>query len=651
MKRGRGSGLALIVAAFILVFAGAISVYAEEHLETDLIVESESDEEIGVLITEAETFDEEFDASAGLTPDSPLYFLEDKILSNFRSDSENREKKVAEMDAMARECKEGRQEACGAFDVSLEKYREHADEFEREVRPEEREDAERTSRAIRGKFVRDIAQNVDPGEKDELIREIMQKEEGIESAAEIADKIAELCGLLAKQDPDTYYRTCKTGEDAPKWQLELDEKLTDEQREEAKKFGEIMSQCFETAGQKCRCEDIPFTDFAETCSIVAPLATACEVEKDEEACEAMDNIEMPELPPYLQSIMDDLEGGISESRFDLHMPSECKEAGATNPKDCMKIMVQAHAPPECQSALANVDNEKKAREVCEKIMFDQNAPEECIEAGLRNHKECGKFMFAQSAPQECIDAGITGEGRNDPRKCEALMREFGGFEGRGDFEGEFQDGRGRGPSGGQGFGGANCRGIQDTQERLACYDGATQGARSFDERFKETKEQERQCANSCRSEGGAWDFSGGQCRCNFDNFKDDFRDRYQEHFREDFDRPQQQQGFRGPPECQGLSPGDCENVMRERFGQQGPPQGFEGGFGQGPPPGEGFSPPEGFIFNQPPEGISEGSFSSPESGGSSPESGSPSPEGGVSGGVITGWSVSSNNRFLWYYFN
>ena len=61
-------------------------------------------------------------------------------------------------------------------------------------------------------------------------------------------------------------------------------------------------------------------------------------------------------------------------------------------------------------------------------MFNQNAPEECVSAGLKDPKECGKLMFKQNAPQECIDAGITGENRNDPKKCQEIMESLRGEE-------------------------------------------------------------------------------------------------------------------------------------------------------------------------------------------------------------------------------
>ncbi|MEK6852344.1 MAG: hypothetical protein AABX59_00545, partial [Nanoarchaeota archaeon] len=243
---------------------------------------------------------------------------------------------------------------------------------------------------------------------------------------------------------------------------------------------------------------------AEMCSIAAPLATACEINKDEEACEKMDNLEMPELPQHLQRVFDSLEGDISGAQFDLHMPKECIDAGAKTPKDCAKVMIQTHAPEECKEELLsrNIQNEREAREICEEIMFKSNAPEECISAGLKDPKECGKLMFRANAPQECVDAGLTGDNRGDDKKCREIMDSLGG-EGR----------EGQGPRGG--FGG-NCREIQNSEERLKCYDGAISGVGEFRDNFDgrfENREKEKQCAEKCNSENKAWDFSGGNCVC------------------------------------------------------------------------------------------------------------------------------------------
>src|SRR3990167_1990164 len=262
--------------------------------------------------TDISNFEEgvELEVTSGITPDSGIYFVEDKILSKFRSDIENREKKIAE--------------------------------------------------------IKEIRSEIPEEERGEFFDDVIEREGRIVTAVEIAGKIKELCESLAKIDPLEYSRVCKTSDNAPNWQKKLDKDLTAEQKTEAEKFGKIMQQCFETAGQQCACDEIPFTEFANTCSIAAPLATACEVEKNEAACEKLDNLEMPELPEHLQSVFDSLERGMMESQFDVHMPFECREAGATNPRECAKIMIQTNAPEECKQALldANVQNERQGREIC-----------------------------------------------------------------------------------------------------------------------------------------------------------------------------------------------------------------------------------------------------------------------------------------------
>jgi hypothetical protein len=325
-------------------------------------------------ISEDDEFsDSQLEVEAGITPNSGFYFVEDSILSKFRSDLENREKKVAEIREMIQ------REDIEAARKALNRYKGYAENLEKEVNPDKRGEALRSSAAIKN-ALKEIENEIPERERKEFVYDVIEREGKIVTAVEIAGKIKELCEQLSKLDPLEYSRVCRSDDDSPKWQKELDEKLTDEQKGEAKKFGEIMSECFKTSGQQCRCEEIPFAEFAKMCSIVAPLATACNVNGDEDACEKMNNLEMPELPLHLQRVFDSLEKDISEAQFDLHIPKECKEAGVTSPKDCMKIMIQAHAPEECKDELIakNIQNEREAREVCEEIMFKLNAPEECI---------------------------------------------------------------------------------------------------------------------------------------------------------------------------------------------------------------------------------------------------------------------------------
>ena len=613
----------------------------------------------------------------------------DRILS---SDLENRNERIAEIKALV---EEGRIEEAKEL---LKLYEEFADNLEREVSPEEREKVKRSSRAIR-KVIRSIEKDISDEERDEF-SDVIDKENKIEAAVEIASKIKDLCEQLAKLDPNEYERVCKVKGDAPRWQRELDDDLTEEQKDAARKFAEVMGQCFRTQGRECTCSELEEINkpFADRCSIVAPLAAKCD-KGDESACEAMDDVTegIEELlPDYLLDIFAELEGDIAEDQFEFHMPIECREARAKTPKACMETMFRENAPGPCLNALdrgeISFDNEREAREACENIMFNEYAPPECIEAGLRNPRECGTFMFEQNAPQECIDAGLTGENKDDPRKCERLMRE------------QF----GEGPGGGRGHGpGPDCRRIENSEERLKCYDGALEGiggpegpagfggregrghfprpceeAKAFTrescekimiesskKRFEETKRYEESFASECRAKDGRWDCSFGDvtpgepCRCFFDeeerfrreredrSYKDEYEDRYRD-FRPPEGEFREGEGFR-PPE--GFHPPEGF-VPPEGFQppQFGPPEGFV--------PPEGFRPPEGF---QPPTTESgTSSTTTTESSGtsgtseSSGASGSGESSGGSGGGETSGGTtgtgsviaVDSDNKFVDYYY-
>ncbi len=496
-------------------------------------------------------------ATPGITPDSPLYFI-DEFFEQFASDLENREEKIAEIKAMVAEGK------IEEAKIALEKYKGYADALEKEVAPDDREEAERSAKAIR-KAIVEIGNDIPEGERDDFV-EVIEKEKNIQLAAEIAVKIKELCVQLSALDPLEYARVCRTSIDdnAPQWQKKLDKDLTEAQRKEAQEFGQILGECFKTSGQQCRCEDIDFVAMSEMCAVARPLAVACDIEGDEEACDKLDSLEMPELPDYLEDVLFTLESQYAGDNYDHHIPGPCREAGITgrergDQEKCFQIMIDIEAPPECRDALkeAKVTSEREARKICEAIMFELNGPEECIDAGIRDPRECGKYMFKLNAPQECLDAGLTGEHRKDPEDCEKLMKEQRGEMER--FDEGFERGRGPGP---EGFGppGARCMMIQDPNDRLICFEEAVgrdfkgdfeevhreryrehfeeryedyKGEKqSFEDRMAETMERERQCAKQCSDQGKAWDFSGGVCSCRGGEPRDYYNDYSKESDRE-----------------------------------------------------------------------------------------------------------------------
>ena len=565
---------------------------------------------------EEEVGDVVLEVSPGITPDSPVYFVEDVVLSRFRDDLSNREKKIAEVRAMV---EEGNMDAAKE---SLVRYERYAGNLEQEIPPEKREEARRSAIAIK-KTMDEIEEQIPEDSRKEFVENVLDTEGKIVTAVEIASKIKELCETLSKMDPLAYSRVCKIEGDVPDWRKNLDKKLTDEQRKEAEKFGRIMEECFKTSGQECKCEEIPFSDFAETCKIASPLATACEINKDETACEQLDDLEMPELPEHLQDVFDRLEGNIRESQFDVHLPTECREEGAQGTNACIELMFRRNAPGPCLNALdrgeISFTNEREAREACDKIMFEENAPEECVEAGAQDPKECGKIMFQLNAPQECIDAGLTGENKGDDKKCREIMR---GKEFK--HESRVQCSPGEHPGindlgqssciRGQSFGGANCRSISDQMERLKCYDSAAQGVGERVERG----EMERKEVREYRQ------IEGQKCP---DNVCDEF---------------ERTHAYACPEDCGGV---------RESFeGEVRPPQEFQ--------PPEGFHPSEG-EFQQPPieqqpAPSSETTITTEGSGTTTSGESSPSTtteSSGTSGGepAPTG-AIILNNEFFNYYY-
>jgi|TARA_Y100000310_G_scaffold149698_1_gene149045 hypothetical protein len=546
--------------------------------------------------------DAKIEQDAGTTPGSPFYFI-DKFFDRFGDDLKVKEERIAEIKAMVE-----------AGDIEsakevLKDYMKLAEEIEHEIDPERREDAKRSSAAIRN-AMKDIRNQLPPGEKGEFVSEIMNQEHKIATAAEIAGKIKELCTQLSELDPLEYSRMCKTDDNAPKWQKKLDKDLTKEQEKIAREFVGVMKDCFKTSGQDCRCEDIPFTDFSNACSEAAPLAVACDVDGNERACEKLDDLEMPELPDWLQDIWEELEEGMMESQYDMHMPKECVEAGATTPKECGRVMIETNAPEECRQPLldSGCDSERDCRGICDKIMMEIHAPE-CAKAGITNPRECEKFMM----PSECREEGLTprecdrfmgssrgpdrredrpsqcnaGDWTNEecarwvveelgmPRQCPGMSEEqcknllVRAWGGPGKYEFEDHDRSGPGP----GFN-INCQKIQNSMERLECFDKASSQTMSshggFDDKnyngpcmtesdwkakkqecrdlygdsagdepiygdsgdgyectidakcidfsqgkldFEEIKQRERECVDLCNSQNKAWDFSYGECKC------------------------------------------------------------------------------------------------------------------------------------------
>ncbi|MBS3098626.1 hypothetical protein J4462_00255 [Candidatus Pacearchaeota archaeon] len=616
----------------------------EDDFDEEEELDEEEDATADLEEIESEFSDQELELDGGTNPDSSLWAV-DKFFDRFADPLEVRAERIAEIEAMIETGKiEDARKA-------LEDYEERAKDLEKNVAPEDREKARKTAAAIH-KSLKRIRSKLSESDQDEFFNDIEKSERSIVTAVEIASKIKDLCTELAKLDPGQFHKTCKTENDSPKWQKDLFDDLTEEQKKEAEQFIEVISECFDDP-INCKCEESTSIEaFVTRCKVISEAEAKCR-EGDDTACDIADEVgediigslaDAPHLQNALESIekrFDDFEG----ERFDQHIPPECREEGITGRENdarerCQNIMIRENSPEECIDALdegrIEITNEREFRKACEEIMFQENAPEECIEAGLRDHKECGKFMFQQNAPQECLDAGITGEKRNDPKKCEELMRKF---------EGEFDDEKNRGPNKGPGKGfNFDCGKIQNNDERLKCFDGAIRGfedkredfgeSRSFDERFKETKEREKQCAESCSQKGGAWDFSNGRCECRVPEEREFREDR------EEFRSPEEFRDFRPPesgqfPSQEQFPPG--EQPQNEFQQPQQEPQ-------QSPPSQESSGQDESSSIGSESSGGGESSGGDSGGGGSGFESSGSGDSSGITGSIIF------DNEFFDYYY-
>ena len=110
--------------------ASSVGYVSPEGEEVDLT----EDDEVEVLVEEANSFDEQLSVDAGITPGSPLSFI-DNAFDGFANPADVREEKIAEMRDLGIECNAGNQEACGFMEESFNKYQKYAGDFERKVSP------------------------------------------------------------------------------------------------------------------------------------------------------------------------------------------------------------------------------------------------------------------------------------------------------------------------------------------------------------------------------------------------------------------------------------------------------------------------------------------------------------------------------------
>jgi len=428
----------------------------------------------------------EFDVKPGLTPDSPFYFVDNLIEKVSIRDSPERalayrEEKIAEAQIMVNEGKP--EEAQEVLDKALE----YGDVLEKEADPEMKNKIKRSTEKV--KYVlRELKEDTKGSEWDDVddkFDDAIEKEKKIETAAELSAKIRELCDALAKLDPLQYSDTCRAKENSPKWMKERDEKLTGDQEAQAKLFFEKLSACFEKP-ENCDCKGMRVQKFEDFCIEKSAIAEKCK-NGDENSCAEFDEGDPTDLlPSYLIPVFKKLENRYIKSEFELYIPPECREKEEISPEECNKITFEKDSPQECIDAgLTGKSKEDELK--CKKVMFEKNSPKECLDAGISTDdpdapRKCAKIMFKLNSPQVCIDAGLTGEFRDEQKKCNEIIA---GKNPDRKLVPKFSK---------------DCNSIQDNSEKVKCYEEFYNNAQvnmreDFIEReFKEDPSESREFA-------------------------------------------------------------------------------------------------------------------------------------------------------------
>ena len=396
-------------------------------------------------------------ADAGMTPDSPFYFL-DELFEQAGNDPEKalkyKEEKIAELEVMAR------QKKVEAAQKALENAQEYGGIVEKEVTPE-MEVKVKQSVEITGQVLEEAGKDL-----PELRLEITEKkeqEQRINIAAEISTKIKQLCETLSKLDPHQYAQTCKTDTNAPQWQQKYDRELTEEQKKHAASFAEKMTQCFETQGEKCDCEGMGVKTFEELCIAHRDLKQRCDA-GDKDACTAMiekGSIDMMNyLPDYLHPVVQnsmkkftqvqDEQYGEFEGRAE-YLPMFCKSAGITSARECAQYMGEKNG--EFFSNNGFEFKEEKFMDECLKY----KSQDFCEEKAAMMKK--GEFSSDnnQFGPGPCRDKGIT-----SMEECRKYMDE--------NFQKTPEGAYIIGPPARIGEFGRDCHAVQDFTEKARCFE-------------------------------------------------------------------------------------------------------------------------------------------------------------------------------------
>ena len=471
MKRGLVVNLFLLISSifFIIILTGlVVAVHEAGHVEdnaltkdVDPVVETPvSDDAVGNgevgddgedkdLEHVSEQDVEKFLDSGGVN--SGLFYIFDVTLDKiFLDEHKFSEERAAEIVSLV---KEGNIEDAKKI---IELYRESADVLEKEVSPDKQSEVKDRAEVIQV-AVSEIINDIPEDDKDDF-EEIVEKEKKIKIAVDIAAKISELCTKLVELGEfKKASEVCKLDKkgDEPEWLRGKKEGWNKQLEGDSQKFFDILINCMEVTDDdikgnydECKCGEMPLAQ-EELCFDIAKNEEACSFD-DDNACDEADNLInqfMKSLPENLRVAMEKAMMGFEEKGFDSHKPKEC--AGVDSFEDCMLIMAEQHlqyAPEPCREPIrtaikeGSVRGEDDARKICEKIMFEENAPEGC--RGL-SPDECAKLFGGSGRERKGLDHGVVFQVCDNIKDSSARLACYDDNSNKVDFTKEYHEERGK----------------------------------------------------------------------------------------------------------------------------------------------------------------------------------------------------------------
>lgn len=438
---------------------------------------------------------------------------------------------------------------------------------------------------------------------EKAINAQMTQEEKIRAAKDFIKTIGDYCDALSYEDYELMQEDETCNEDkAPDWLKEyIDEDLKKREDNARVMIIDQITTCV-LSPRDCDCGRIPVRRHQNECEVNKDLAIKCEYENDMEACSKLDEkeLEPPEdIPPALRGIFEStLKEAIAKKEkemFAKFRPPEC--ADVETPRQCYDIMTNLYGtPPECEGLSEEECFEEMEKRGPPPEGERHDFPEECKEAGATRPFDCSKLMIEKyGAPEWCEGLGIDecvkesmkhgrGEGGKDrpefppeckeagatkPRDCFDVMTAKHGkppyCEGLSDDE-CFKESMRRGPEdhegGPRGDMPPECEGLPAEE----CFE-------KMQEKYgipEECKDLDRDaCEEIMQAKGHVGRPGNMPPECEGLSPEECFETMVNEG---------------KLMECEGLGVEECKEKMNERAQQHGPRQGEGGGFGQGPGP-------------------------------------------------------------------